>query len=295
MNEAGSEGGQSMFSRLMELVAASHGAVVNLHDVADVTARVPGLRLKPEQHTHHGGYCRFAKFTDNNKRCSQNKLRSLLIAEGRDRAFWGCCPFGVWDLAQPLKFGGKLQAVLYVGHFREGGAPLPVGGREYPGPALPEITRRKITDLKKAALHLEEVFRLILGEWSRRHGPVDFGRDRGFYRSATTRFLESRYSENVNLQDLARELRVHPHYLGKVVAGIFKESFKSLLRRRRVDEAKLLLCSTDKGITEIAFASGFQDSNYFSTVFLAFEGVTPSEYRRLKKDGAGNVTRGKAD
>jgi transcriptional regulator GlxA family with amidase domain len=37
---------------------------------------------------------------------------------------------------------------------------------------------------------------------------------------------------------------------------------------------------TDASITEIAFASGFHDSNYFSSCFSKMTGRSPSEYRR---------------
>lgn len=47
----------------------------------------------------------------------------------------------------------------------------------------------------------------------------------------------------------------------------------------RIDEASRLLRSTDRSITDIAFAVGFSDSNYFSRQFRKAHGQSPREYR----------------
>lgn len=47
----------------------------------------------------------------------------------------------------------------------------------------------------------------------------------------------------------------------------------------RIDEASRLLRSSDRSITDIAFAVGFSDSNYFSRQFRKAHGQSPREYR----------------
>lgn len=48
----------------------------------------------------------------------------------------------------------------------------------------------------------------------------------------------------------------------------------------RIGHAKHAMRTTRDSITEIAFASGFHDSNYFSACFSKLTGVSPSAYRR---------------
>jgi AraC-like DNA-binding protein len=48
----------------------------------------------------------------------------------------------------------------------------------------------------------------------------------------------------------------------------------------RIDEASRLLSSTERSITDIAFAVGFQDSNYFSRQFRKTLGLSPRSYRQ---------------
>jgi AraC-like DNA-binding protein len=52
------------------------------------------------------------------------------------------------------------------------------------------------------------------------------------------------------------------------------------LTRYRVQQAKQLLLTTDKTITEIAMEVGFSDSNYFSRVFRQEAGVSPVTFRQ---------------
>ena len=49
---------------------------------------------------------------------------------------------------------------------------------------------------------------------------------------------------------------------------------------RRVAHAMRALRATDDNVTEIAFASGFQDSNHFSYSFHKLTGMSPSRYRQ---------------
>lgn len=54
------------------------------------------------------------------------------------------------------------------------------------------------------------------------------------------------------------------------------------LHLSRIDQAKVLLGGTTRNVTEIAYETGFQDSNYFSTIFQKEEGVSPRAYRQKK-------------
>ena len=47
-----------------------------------------------------------------------------------------------------------------------------------------------------------------------------------------------------------------------------------------MDKAKLLLGETDSPVKDIASQVGIFDYNYFTKVFKAYTGVTPSRYRK---------------
>ena len=47
-----------------------------------------------------------------------------------------------------------------------------------------------------------------------------------------------------------------------------------------VDEAKKLLRTTDRSVSDIAVDCGFESFSYFSTVFKKVVGITPVQYRK---------------
>jgi len=69
--------------------------------------------------------------------------------------------------------------------------------------------------------------------------------------------------------------------LFKKEAGI---GFKEYILSAKILHAKKLLASSNLPITEIAYLSGFSDSNYFASVFKKHESVTPSEYSKFIKN-----------
>ncbi len=50
----------------------------------------------------------------------------------------------------------------------------------------------------------------------------------------------------------------------------------------KLNHAKMLLHSTNKGIDEIAFECGFSSQNYFSLIFKKKLGLSPTQFRHLK-------------
>jgi AraC family L-rhamnose operon transcriptional activator RhaR len=60
----------------------------------------------------------------------------------------------------------------------------------------------------------------------------------------------------------------------------------------RIEHAKRAIRTTTDSITEIAFASGFHDSNYFSSCFSKMTGLSPSEYRRQVHEIASGAVAG---
>lgn len=51
-----------------------------------------------------------------------------------------------------------------------------------------------------------------------------------------------------------------------------------------------MLLNTGFSITEIAYSSGFNDSNYFGDVFKRIKGVSPLQYRKRSGICIGNLS-----
>ena len=106
---------------------------------------------------------------------------------------------------------------------------------------------------------------------------VGKGRDEDFLRVLD--HIEHHLSEEITLDDLCELVGLERSYL----ITRFKKSFGFSPMRYvgivRVERAKLLLSTTDKSITEVAYEVGFGSIHYFCRYFKRSVGVPPNEYR----------------
>lgn len=69
-----------------------------------------------------------------------------------------------------------------------------------------------------------------------------------------------------------------------VVSRLFKEAtgrgFKDYVTEKRLEYGYMLLCNTKQSIAEISSAAGFENANYFSTVFKMKYGLPPTRFRK---------------
>ncbi|MCE5199335.1 helix-turn-helix domain-containing protein [bacterium] len=93
--------------------------------------------------------------------------------------------------------------------------------------------------------------------------------------------IETHYAEQIELRDL-QEIA---HMSSSTLLRMFKETTEytpiEYLLRVRISKAVELLRCGETSITNVAFAVGFLDSNYFSRQFKRAMNMSPSEYRAL--------------
>jgi AraC-like DNA-binding protein/mannose-6-phosphate isomerase-like protein (cupin superfamily) len=82
------------------------------------------------------------------------------------------------------------------------------------------------------------------------------------------------------LADASRAVGVSANHLNVLLRQQTGLTFRQLVIQRRIEAAKTLLRRGNDSCTEIAFACGFGDSNYFARLFRRKTGLTPSEFRR---------------
>lgn len=88
----------------------------------------------------------------------------------------------------------------------------------------------------------------------------------------------------LTLRELAKEVGMTPHTVSEVLNRSVGQSFYEFINRRRVDEARSLLVRTGDTVLDIAFAAGFNNKVSFNKAFKEYEGVTPSMFRKQRRN-----------
>ena len=86
--------------------------------------------------------------------------------------------------------------------------------------------------------------------------------------------------DNYDTKDIAKELKISVVSLSKIVKNYSGKTFKDLLQEKRLSEAEKLILNTKIPVTEIIFAVGYENTNFFYKLFSQKYGCTPKEYRK---------------
>lgn len=91
-------------------------------------------------------------------------------------------------------------------------------------------------------------------------------------------YLTEYYHEDIDINQLANRFSVSRSYLMREFKKVTHLTVNQFLTNHRIDVAKTLLKT--QSVTDTAFAVGFNNSNYFSTVFKKITGQTPGQYQQ---------------
>jgi AraC family transcriptional regulator, transcriptional activator of pobA len=93
------------------------------------------------------------------------------------------------------------------------------------------------------------------------------------------KILEENYRRPEGVDFYAEKLFMTARNLNLICQNILQQSVSEIIETRKLIEAKNLLISTDKSVSEIGFELGYNEKSYFTTVFKRKSGQTPSEFR----------------
>lgn len=161
------------------------------------------------------------------------------------------------------------------------------------GPALyqlepdPELNRLA-SDLKKAlladstdlrvSLRGQALLSLALLQIPREAWSVRYG-DARITEAVTT--LRSNYPARTSNAALARKAGLHPGAFRRLFRQVTGETTGGFLANLRMEEACVLLQTSELTIDEVAEKTGFCDRAYFSKIFTRRMGLSPAKYRKL--------------
>ena len=94
---------------------------------------------------------------------------------------------------------------------------------------------------------------------------------------------ESWKNPDLSLSSLAKELRISPRNLSKLINLHYHKNFVDFINSYRISRAKERLSQPSdhrETILEVMYEVGFNSKSVFNTLFKKKTGVTPSEYKR---------------
>ena len=91
--------------------------------------------------------------------------------------------------------------------------------------------------------------------------------------------LEANFYRPLGVEFYAEKLFMTSRNLNLICQNIVGQSVSELIETRKLTEAKNLLMTTNKSVSEIGFELGYNDKSYFSNVFKKKSGQTPTEFR----------------
>ncbi|MEM5502934.1 GlxA family transcriptional regulator [Ahrensia kielensis] len=97
--------------------------------------------------------------------------------------------------------------------------------------------------------------------------------------SAAVTFMSQRLDQPLSPSMIARELGISTRQLERLFGKYLNTSPKKYYMEMRLERARNLLVQTEKSVTEVAMACGFDSAGYFSRVYRTAYGVTPTMQR----------------
>ena len=96
----------------------------------------------------------------------------------------------------------------------------------------------------------------------------------------TMRYIQQNYASDIRLSGVAKLMSVSPEHLSRIFKKETSFGFSEYLTLYRLQRAEYILMNEPgRAICDIAYACGFNDSNYFSYKFKEQYGISPSKAR----------------
>ena len=103
--------------------------------------------------------------------------------------------------------------------------------------------------------------------------------------NSVERYIKEEYSDNnLSLNDIAEHVNVSPTYLSALYKNNRGLSISDTIASNRIENACLFLEGSNLPLKEISDKCGYANQYYFSTSFKKHMGLSPSAYRKKRKN-----------
>jgi AraC-like DNA-binding protein len=95
------------------------------------------------------------------------------------------------------------------------------------------------------------------------------------------KLIEQHSAEDLSLRKVAKAVNISSNHLSEKFKQVTGINFVDYVARARFEKARDLLLNSNRRISEIAFAAGFQSLSQFNRVFKKLSGKSPTACRAI--------------
>lgn len=166
----------------------------------------------------------------------------------------------------------EISCIMYIGPFREPGSERSAFNNDENLKSFSKNDSEQIVIMASMMQkHIQELLNKLEKEKEEQRTDPKL--------TAIRSFINNRYQDSVELQDLADNLDLSRSRTSHVIKQITGKSFSKLIAEKRIWRAQVLLVQTDKAINAIAEECGFASSSYFCSYFKKETSMSPLDFR----------------
>ncbi|HNX26380.1 MAG TPA: AraC family transcriptional regulator [Phycisphaerae bacterium] len=98
-------------------------------------------------------------------------------------------------------------------------------------------------------------------------------------------FIDKNFSCDITLKQIAATAGYQPNYFCRIFKQYAGLPLFEYIIQRRIEQAMILLRSTDEKVLSVAYRCGFNDLSHFNRCFQKTVGLTPGQYRKSSQPG----------
>lgn len=231
---------------------------------------------------HINPYC--LKIKSDKKRhshCLRCQRRIFYKCRSED-FFEGSCFADVHEYIHAIKFNNEAIGFVSVSGYKSNNI------RFEKNTELQEIYNANLKSLPLPSTLLDAVIpplcrmtELLIGYMEKRQ--ANYASQNNDYQILLHYFNE--HHDSINLSELSRLLGRSKSFISHLFKKNNGHTILYYCNLLKIQDAKVLLVSTDMSITNIAFAVGFNDLSYFINTFKKVSGYTPLQWRKTHLPG----------
>lgn len=140
-----------------------------------------------------------------------------------------------------------------------------------------------------AALMLDLKFGLLYLELSAQIEKMRSKEDEKEIFSEILEYVHDNFTGEIDMEKLCGQYGVSSRYIRKRFQKDVGMNSSQYINMLRVNKAKELMWDFSTSITNVAFTTGFNSSQYFCRVFKMYTQMTPAEYRKMWSESKMNI------